>query len=100
MSLGQAGKITLEVEVTNISKHGIWILSGGQELFLSLILGTPYLIRTRYFTDSGIIGTKAFVASHYQRFKHLFQSKRDKIPRRVNGLGGIYSLKRLGDSEQ
>ncbi|MFH0725932.1 MAG: hypothetical protein V2B19_06220 [Pseudomonadota bacterium] len=34
--------------------------------------------RTRYFTDSGIIGTKAFVAENYQRFKHLFQSKHEK----------------------
>ena len=28
--------------------------------------------RTRYFTDSGIIGSKEFVSTHYQRFKHLF----------------------------
>ena len=28
--------------------------------------------RTRYFTDSGIIGSKEFVAENYQRFKHLF----------------------------
>ena len=52
--------------------------------------------RTRYFTDSGIIGTKEFVSSNYQRFKGLFMSKREKIPRRVAGLDGIYSLKRLG----
>ena len=31
--------------------------------------------RTRYFSDSGIIGTKAFVSRHYTRFKDLFQSK-------------------------
>ena len=31
--------------------------------------------RTRYFTDSGIIGSKEFVAENYQRFKHLFYSK-------------------------
>ena len=31
--------------------------------------------RTRYFTDSGIIGLKEFVAENYQRFKHLFYSK-------------------------
>jgi hypothetical protein len=30
--------------------------------------------RTRYFTDSGIIGSKKFVSRHYQRFKHLFYS--------------------------
>ncbi len=34
--------------------------------------------RTRYFTDSGIIGSKEFVAENYQRFKHLFCSKREK----------------------
>ncbi|MBW2614121.1 MAG: hypothetical protein JRE14_11445 [Deltaproteobacteria bacterium] len=30
--------------------------------------------RTRYFTDSGIIGSKEFVSVNYQRFKHLFAS--------------------------
>jgi putative transposase len=51
--------------------------------------------RTRYFTDSGIIGTKEFVSKNYQRFKDVFMSKREKIPKRVVGLDGIYSLKRL-----
>jgi hypothetical protein len=51
--------------------------------------------RTRYFTDSGIIGTKAFVAENYQRFKHLFQSKHEKKPKPVTGIDGLYSLKRL-----
>ncbi len=41
--------------------------------------------RTRYFTDSGIIGTKEFVS----------MSKREKIPKPVVGLDGVYSLKRL-----
>lgn len=39
--------------------------------------------RTRYFIDSGIIGTKAFVAQKYQLFKHLFQSKHAKIPKPI-----------------
>jgi len=52
--------------------------------------------RTRYFTDSGIIGTKEFVSENYQRFKELFMSKREKVPRPVVGLDGVYSLKRLG----
>jgi putative transposase len=51
--------------------------------------------RTRYFTDSGIIGTKEFVSENYRRFKDLFMSKRDKIPKPVAGLDGIFSLKRL-----
>ena len=51
--------------------------------------------RSRYFSDSGIIGTKAFVQENYQRVKHLFQSKNEKSPKAINGLDGIYSLKRL-----
>jgi hypothetical protein len=54
--------------------------------------------RTRYFTDSGIIGTKEFVSGNYRRFKDIFMSKRDKIPKPVAGLDGIYSLKRLAES--
>ena len=53
--------------------------------------------RTRYFTDSGIIGSKEFVSTNYQRFKHLFYSKREKKPRPIKGLEGMYSLKRLSE---
>jgi len=54
-----------------------------------------FAYRTRYFSDSGIIGTKEFVANNYQKFKHIFQSKNKKIPKRISGLNGVYSLKRL-----
>ena len=53
--------------------------------------------RTRYFTDSGIIGTKEFVSKTYTRFKHLFNTKNEKKPKPVKGLSGIYSLKRLSE---
>ncbi|MGD9210087.1 MAG: hypothetical protein PVI90_04895 [Desulfobacteraceae bacterium] len=53
--------------------------------------------RTRFFTDSGIIGSKEFVRENFLRFKHLFQSKTDRSPTRVKGLSGMYSLKRLSD---
>ena len=53
--------------------------------------------RTRYFTDSGIIGSKEFVATHYQQFKHLFYSKHEKKPKPIKGLDGMYSLKRLSE---
>ena len=53
--------------------------------------------RTRYFTDSGIIGSKEFVSENYQRFKHLFHSKHEKKPKPVKGLTGVYSLKRLSE---
>jgi hypothetical protein len=54
-----------------------------------------FLNKTRYFTDSGIIGSKAFVKENYQQFKHMFQSKHDKKPKPIKGLTGLYSLKRL-----
>ncbi len=53
--------------------------------------------RTRYFTDSGIIGSKEFVANNYHRFKHLFYSKHEKKPKPIKGLDGMYSLKRLSE---
>jgi len=53
--------------------------------------------RTRYFTDSGIIGSKEFVSINYQRFKHIFQSKHEKKPKPIKGLEGMYSLKRLSE---
>ena len=53
--------------------------------------------RTRYFTDSGIIGTKEFVSESYKRFRELFMSKREKIPKPIVGLDGIYSLKRVAE---
>jgi hypothetical protein len=54
-----------------------------------------YIDLNPYFTASGIIGSKEFVSSNYQRIKDVFMSKREKIPRRVAGLDGVYSLKRL-----
>jgi putative transposase len=53
--------------------------------------------RTRYFTDSGIIGTKSFVLRYYRVFKHHFSSRHEKRPRTIQGLEGIYSLKRLSE---
>ena len=58
---------------------------------------TRFRYRTRYFTDSGIIGSKEFVAQNYQRFKHLFYSKHEKKPKPIKGLDGMYSLKRLSE---
>ena len=51
--------------------------------------------RTRYFSDSGIIGSKAFVSRWYNEFKPLFESVHEKQPKRIQGLEGVYSLKRL-----
>ena len=57
-----------------------------------------FRLRTRYFTDSGIIGSKAYVSSLYFAFKDHYAAKREKVPRRVIGLEGVYSLKRLSEA--
>jgi REP element-mobilizing transposase RayT len=54
--------------------------------------------RTRYFTDSGIIGSKEFVSLNYLRFKDIFSAKHEKKPKPIKGLDGIYSLKRLSEA--
>ena len=55
-----------------------------------------FMARTRYFTDSGIIGSREFVRRLWQRLKSC-EDNPNKTPVRVAGLAGIYSLKRLGD---
>ncbi len=45
-----------------------------------------FLNRTRYFSDSGIIGSKQFVEKNYQRFKHHFISKKEKKPKPIEDL--------------
>ncbi|MFC1863088.1 transposase [Thermodesulfobacteriota bacterium] len=54
--------------------------------------------RTRYFTDSGVIGTKDFVERVYIQFKDHFTSKHEKKPKTIKGLEGIFSLKRLSEA--
>ena len=57
-----------------------------------------FLLRTRYFTDSGIIGSKGYVSSLYLAFKDHYAAKKEKIPKRIIGLEGVYSLKRLAEA--
>jgi len=64
---------------------------------LELSRSDRFRYRTRYITDSGIIGSKEFVAANYRRFKNLFNSKHEKKPKPINGLNGMYSLKRLSE---
>ena len=51
--------------------------------------------KTRYFTDSGIIGTKGFVSHYYEQFKDYFNTSRTKNPKKISGFHDIYSLKTL-----
>jgi putative transposase len=51
--------------------------------------------RLRYFTDSGVIGTQAFVAECRRRFGGQTAQRGEKKPHRVPDLEGVFSLKRL-----
>jgi REP element-mobilizing transposase RayT len=57
-----------------------------------------FRFRTRYFTDSGIIGSRGFVERIYQEFKTCFFSKHEKQPKAIKGLEGVFSLKRLSET--
>ena len=56
-----------------------------------------FLARTRYFTDSGIIGSKEFVSSLWQKLKSD-EDNPNKSPTRIAGLESLYSLKRLSEN--
>ena len=55
-----------------------------------------FLSRTRYFTDSGIIGSKKFVRQLWLKLK-AEEDNADKKPVRILGLQGMFSLKRLSE---
>jgi putative transposase len=55
-----------------------------------------FLYRSRYFTDSAVIGSREFVLESFQRFRTMLTIKKDRQPKRITGLEGMYSLKRLG----
>ena len=55
-----------------------------------------FLYRSRYFTDAGIIGSKEFVKSMFDRFKHLLNCKPERKFTPIGGVEGVYSMKRLG----
>ena len=84
-------------EKGNVKVIGDRILEKERNREFELSRNDRFRYRTRYFTDSGIIGSKEFVFSNYQRFKHLFYSKHEKKPKPIKGLEGLYSLKRLSE---
>jgi hypothetical protein len=56
-----------------------------------------FLARSRYFTESGIIGSREFIRSMWRQLKGPGDNP-DKKPVRIAGLSGIYSLKRLSEN--
>ncbi len=53
--------------------------------------------RTRYFTDSGFIGSKTFVLKNIARFAGDYDFNANRQPKKVKGLEEIYSLRRLSE---
>ena len=51
--------------------------------------------RCRYFSDSGIIGSKEFVANAFRGVRHLLKSKDKRRFTPVGGIEGTYSMKKL-----
>ena len=91
----EAGAINRSGQDARVKVIGDKILEKERKREFELSRNDRFRYRTRYFTDSGIIGSKEFVSKNYQRFKDVFMSKREKIPKLVSGLDGVYSLKRL-----
>jgi len=55
-----------------------------------------FLYRSRYFTDSAVIGSREFVLESFHRFSKVLNISKDRQPKRISGLQGMYSFKRLG----
>lgn len=53
------------------------------------------LQRSRYVTDSGIIGSKEFVGEFFEKVKHLLGLQGRRRFKPISGLDGVYSMKRL-----
>ena len=78
-------------------KGGIADLEKERERDFELDKFDRFRYKTRYFIDSGIIGSKEFVERMYQQFQNHFTSKKEKRPKAIKGLEGVYSLKRLSE---
>lgn len=59
-----------------------------------------FLYRSRYFTESVALGSKAFVREIYGRIQPYLKIRRDRNPVNVHGIPGVYSLRRLIDGVQ
>jgi len=71
------------------------LVKGERKKGYRLTAADRFRYRTRYFTDSGVIGTREFVARHSKKFHEYFACKNEKKPKKIDGLDQIFSLKRL-----
>ncbi|HKK33255.1 MAG TPA: transposase [Desulfomicrobiaceae bacterium] len=51
--------------------------------------------RCRYFTDSGVIGSREFVEKVGNRLKGMVPGRKERAANRFKGVDGVYTLKRL-----
>lgn len=56
---------------------------------------TLFRYRSRYFTESVVLGSRLFVQGIYGRLQPYLQTRRNRDPIKVHGAAGLYSLKRL-----
>ena len=54
-----------------------------------------FLNRTRYFSDSLIIGSLEFVRTYCRKFKHFFATAHEKTPVKIPGLFEIFALREI-----
>src|SRR6056297_3748447 len=71
------------------------IIRQGRKKKYELSRQERFLYRSRYFTDAGIIGSKDFVKTMFDRFKHLLNCKPERKFTPVGGVEGVYSMKKL-----
>ena len=84
-----------DIEITKGTRIDKAVMRNERSVNYELTTINRFKFRTRYFTDSGIIGTKGFVNRYYEQFKDYFNPCRTKKPNKISGSDGIYSLKRL-----
>ncbi len=76
---------TLDEEVVQEARKRNYVL-GDMELFR---------YRCRYFTDSGVIGSREFVEKVGSRLQKMVPGRKERAANRFKGVDGAYTLKRL-----
>ncbi len=54
--------------------------------------------RSRYFTESVVLGSKVFVKKVYGKLHPYLKTRSNRDPVRIHGAGGLYSMKRLKEA--
>jgi len=85
-------KIILTVTATKDYKKSLNSDRAALQLPISLMI---WRNRGQALQETGDRLFMLFVETRYEMFKGHFQAKREKIPQRVRGIEGMYSLKRL-----